>query len=223
MILQTNYAQERNTLALKMWDTGIFAIPRIGNDGEGFASTEASGPFIATPAPYQLNFDLLLAHPNLPPRFAALVLIKEQLDDIGCTYQGCCPQFPSLVPTNISRLRERPLVTPRMQNTWDKTIRGSFVAGKVAVITQNTYGISNHEEIIQTVRLLRFAGLVVTDLLVLVDMEEDRENYLTCNGIKLHAIWTLTELARFYHRNDLLTTEELDAITTYNQNQFVRL
>jgi orotate phosphoribosyltransferase len=72
--------------------------------------------------------------------------------------------------------------------------------------------ITKGGSILKAAEAVRAEGGVVGDVIVLLDREENGENSLANNGIKLHYILTITEFARKLHDIEVISERELDIV-----------
>jgi orotate phosphoribosyltransferase len=72
--------------------------------------------------------------------------------------------------------------------------------------------ITKGGSILKAAESVRAEGGVVTDAVVLLDRKENGETNLAENGIKLHYLLTITEVANKLHEMDAITQNQLNAI-----------
>ena len=72
--------------------------------------------------------------------------------------------------------------------------------------------ITKGGSILKAAESVRAEGGVVTDAVVLMDREENGEDNLAKNGMKLHYLLTTSELARKLHDLDAISEEQLNTI-----------
>jgi len=72
--------------------------------------------------------------------------------------------------------------------------------------------ITKGGSILKAAEAVRAEGGMVTDAVVLLDREENGEANLAKDGVKLHYLLTMSELARKLHDMDAITEEQLSTI-----------
>ena len=150
-------------------------------------------------SPFYVDLRVVISHPDVLARIGALMAEAVghcRVDRIaGIPYAG----LPLAVATSLAG--GVPLVYPRREEKGYGTkrrIEGSFVPGEHVVVIDDiiTDGASKFEAI----EPLESAGLVVRDLVILIDREQGGRERLAEKGYTLHAILTISqcfdELAR---------------------------
>ena len=150
-------------------------------------------------SPFYVDLRVVISHPDVLARIGALMAEAVghcRVDRIaGIPYAG----LPLAVATSLAG--GVPLVYPRREEKGYGTkrrIEGTFVPGEHVVVIDDiiTDGASKFEAI----EPLESAGLVVRDLVILIDREQGGRERLAEKGYTLHAILTISqcfdELAR---------------------------
>jgi len=174
-------AQTRRAFALRLHDVGAL---RFG------AFTLKDG----STSPVYCDLRLLIADPEalrLAGRIYAVLLAPLQYDVIAAIpYAG--------LPLGTAAALEvgRPMVFPRKEAKdygAGNAIEGRYQAGQTAVVLDDlvSSGLSKR----QAIAPLEAAGLIVHDIVVLVDRRRSGPDALVEDGYALHAAFNLTELA----------------------------
>ena len=150
-------------------------------------------------SPFYVDLRVVISHPDVLARIGALMAEAVghcRVDRIaGIPYAG----LPLAVATSLAG--GVPLVYPRREEKGYGTkrrIEGAFTPGEHVVVIDDiiTDGASKFEAI----EPLEAAGLVVRDLVILIDREQGGRERLAEKGYTLHAILTISqcfdELAR---------------------------
>jgi len=150
-------------------------------------------------SPFYVDLRVVISHPDVLARIGALMAEAVghcRADRIaGIPYAG----LPLAVATSLAG--GVPLVYPRRESKGYGTkrrIEGAFAPGEHVVVIDDiiTDGASKFEAI----EPLEAAGLVVRDLVILIDREQGGRERLAEKGYTLHAILTISqcfdELAR---------------------------
>ena len=112
-----------------------------------------------------------------------------------------------------------PLIYPRKESDDPETpprIEGIYQPGeRVAVLDDlTTTGVSKFK----TIEALKRVQLHVEDIVVLIDRESGANQKLVDAGFRLHAVFTVTKLARLLLEQNLITTEQVKAMTAFVQD-----
>ena len=62
---------------------------------------------------------------------------------------------------------------------------------------------------------LRQAGLHVSDVVVLVDRESGARESLTASGVKLHAVFTLSQMLEHWQANGKVSPDRINAVREF--------
>ncbi len=110
----------------------------------------------------------------------------------------------------------QPMIYPRKEVKaygTGQAIEGDYQPGQVALAIEDTITLGG--SLLTAVDTLEAAGLVVRDVLVLVDREQGGRQNLAARGYTLHAAVTLAELVAALHDQGLLTGAMYDRVRAY--------
>jgi len=91
-------------------------------------------------------------------------------------------------------------------------IEGKFELGQRCLIIEDV--ITSGGSIIETAEELETAGLVIQDLVVLIDRQQGGKENLEKRNYAVHAVLTLPAIMHELLQSNLLSNEEIDIITT---------
>ncbi len=120
------------------------------------------------------------------------------------------------IGTALSLEMERPLIYPRpevKQHGSKKSVEGAFHAGETALVVDDL--ISTGGAKLEAVEQLKAEGLVVRDVLVLIDRQQGGREELASAGCSLHALFTLLEMTAALESAGSITAEQARAVRDY--------
>jgi uridine monophosphate synthetase len=126
------------------------------------------------------------------------------------------PLSISPIVTHISDVLEVGQLTIRPEKKERGTqavILGSFQAGQKVLLCDDL--ITKADSKIEAIEALKSAGLIVEDVLVLVDREQGGTKQLQELGITLHAVFGWRVLCDYYHQKGYIDRERYQEITQY--------
>ncbi len=150
------------------------------------------------------------------PIYIDLRILASFPEALALAARGCIPALENLVFDRIAALpyaaipigtavsleRGWSLIYPRKETKEYGTrrdVEGVFVPGEQVVVLDDltTTGGSKFEAI----EKLKSAGLIIRDVVVLIDRQSGADQALHDQGYRLHAVFTLTELLNIWERN----------------------
>jgi uridine monophosphate synthetase len=92
-------------------------------------------------------------------------------------------------------------------------VEGIFRPGETAVVIDDlaTTGSSKFE----AVEKLTQAGLKVQDIVVLIDRQSGAKEALDQTGMRLHAVFKLTEMLDYWEASQKVTREQVEAVRQF--------
>ncbi len=144
-------------------------------------------------SPIYIDLRRLIAHPPLLARVAQAYL--PVLRSLSFQRLAALPYAAIPIVTAISLAGNYPFIYPRKEAKTYGTraeIEGDYQAGEQVVVVDDlaTTGSSKFEAI----QKLQAAGLIIHDVVVLIDRQSGARSSLTQAGFRLHAVLTLSEL-----------------------------
>jgi uridine monophosphate synthetase len=161
-------------------------------------------------SPIYIDLRQIITHPKLLKKVAAAYL--PILHPLPFDRLAGLPYAAIPIVTAISLAGNFPMLYPRKEVKAYGTkaeIEGTFHAGETVVIIDDlaTTGGSKFEAI----EKLTSVGLVVKDVVVLVDRQSGAKEALAQAGYTLHAVLTISEMLDFWDRTGKVEPEKIDA------------
>jgi uridine monophosphate synthetase len=161
-------------------------------------------------SPIYIDLRRVIAHPKFLGQVGAAylpILRRLAFDRLAALPYAAIP-----IATAISLLGEYPLIYPRKEVKQYGTraeIEGDYHAGETVVVIDDlaTTGGSKFEAI----EKLTAAGLLVRDVVVLIDRQSGAQESLAAAGFRLHAVLTITELLDYWEKTGKVEKERLAA------------
>jgi uridine monophosphate synthetase len=144
-------------------------------------------------SPIYFDLRLLVSHPSLLADVARAY--SRVLSGLGFDRLGALPYAALPIGTAVALQTGRPLIYPRREAKEYGTraaIEGAFAEGETVALLDDlaTTGDSKYEAIDR----LKAVGLAVHDVVVLIDRQGGARQGLEARGVRLQAVFTMTEL-----------------------------
>lgn len=223
-------------LAIKLFEIGAFLDKTKSPDGNGFKLKLHDDNPEASLSPFYLNF-------RTPDNPKPGPLTPEIVDEIG---QILCQEFIGLVhaglvchqvagvpragdplaeaffrvwrskkPSNCGIIKLGKEESPQGRRV-TKIIRGDWDSGEIILLIDDL--ITQADSKLEAIETLKKAGLVVRDVLVLVDREQGGERVLKENGYNLHSVFKFSDLLVLYQYKNLIGQRVYEEIKSYLHN-----
>ncbi len=144
-------------------------------------------------SPFYIDLRLLVSRPRLLEQVAEAY--ASLLRDIPHDRIAGVPYAALPIGTAVALAADAPLIYPRKevkQHGLGKDIEGQWAPGDRVVIIEDL--ITSGGSTLRTAERLRAAGLVVEDVIVLIDREQGGVENLAAAGIRAHCVFRLREL-----------------------------
>jgi len=160
-------------------------------------------------SPIYIDLRQIITYPKLLEQIGAayLPLLKDlKFDRIAGLPYAAIP-----IATAISLAGNYPMIYPRKEAKSYGTraeIEGEYHAGEIAVIIDDlaTTGGSKFEAI----EKLTGAGLVVKDVVVLIDRQSGAQASLEQAGFAMHAVLTITQLLNYWEKTNKVEKDKIE-------------
>jgi len=165
-------------------------------------------------SPFYLDLRKLISNPTLLRLMAEAYL--ELLKELDFKRLAAIPLASIPLATAISLLADRPLIYPRLPvktHGLANPIDGDYQAGERVVLIDDlvTTGLSKKEAL----DVLRGQGLVVEDLVVLIERSYNARTELAELGLRLRAVIHIDEIVTYLEDERLVQDEVLNEIRAF--------
>jgi uridine monophosphate synthetase len=165
-------------------------------------------------SPIYIDLRQIISHPKLLEQVAAAYL--PLIRNLSFHRIAGLPYAAIPIATAISLAGNYPMIYPRKEAKAYGTkaeIEGEYRAGETIVVIDDlaTTGGSKFEAI----EKLTGAGLVVKDVVVLIDRQSGARESLAQAGYSMHAVLTVTQLLDYWERTGKVAAEKIGATRTF--------
>ena len=165
-------------------------------------------------SPIYLDLRRLMSNPSLL-RLAARAY-ADLLPPLRFDHLAAVPYAALTIGTAVSLMMNRSLIYPRKDikvHGTGRSIEGQFSAGETVVIIEDV--VTSGGSVLRAIETLELAGLVVQDVVVLIDREQGGREKLAARGYRLHAALKLSEILEVLYRTDRISAEKLAEVKNY--------
>jgi uridine monophosphate synthetase len=165
-------------------------------------------------SPVYLDLRLLVSDPAVLA-YAAQAYARL-LADLSFDRLAGIPYAGLPIGTAVALATGKPMIYPRREVKaygTGKAVEGRFVLGETVVVIDDV--ISSGASKREAIQPLEAAGLVVRDVVVLVDRQGGGAADLAAAGYRLHTVTTLSDIARELHEQGQVGVEEARTVLDY--------
>jgi len=165
-------------------------------------------------SPIYLDLRRLPSQPEILRRVARAY--ADKLRDLSFDRLAGIPYAGLPIATAVALEMNRPLIYPRNEKKeygTRATVEGGYNAGETAVAVDDL--ITDGGAKVEAIQKLEAAGLIVRDVVVLIDREQGGAKTLAAAGYQLHAVVTLRELLEEWRALGEITPERFDEVLDF--------
>ena len=160
-------------------------------------------------SPIYIDLRWIISYPKLLEQVASAFL--PLISNLSFTRIAGLPYAAIPIATAISLAGGYPMIYPRKEVKTYGTkaeIEGEYHAGETVVVIDDlaTTGGSKFESI----EKLTGAGLIVKDVVVLIDRQSGAKQSLAKAGFSLHAVLTISELLDYWEKTDKIGKDKIE-------------
>ena len=169
-------------------------------------------------SPIYIDLRRLIAHPEILLQVGrAYCNLLEPLD---FDHLAALPYAGLPITSIVSLLGNWPMVYPRKEDKSYGTkaqVEGIFSAGDTAVVIDDLVTTGGSK--LESISKLSENGLMVKDIVVLIDRSKDAKSYLTKQGYQLHAYLSISELLNYYQEKKLVKTNIVARVNQFLEEE----
>jgi uridine monophosphate synthetase len=207
--------------AVGLWEAGAIKGRSRSSKGEGFRLKLHEKYPDAPLSPVYVDLRLLPSFPILLEEVANVYvdMIMELEERGGISDLILIAGIPvAAIPiaTLVSQKLDIPMIIPRVDvktHGSGAKVDGIFEPGQTALLVDDI--VTRFDSKREAAEILRFVGLEVKDVVVLIDREQGGAEGAREAGIRLHSAFTLRQLLAYYWTTGLMTAGMYDEIMAY--------
>ncbi|NJR24454.1 MAG: bifunctional orotidine-5'-phosphate decarboxylase/orotate phosphoribosyltransferase [Richelia sp. CSU_2_1] len=190
--------QPHRDLILQLYDIGCVIF------GD---RVQASGAVL----PYYIDLRKIISIPQIFHQIVSAyadILKDLKFDRIAGIPYGSLP-----TATGLALRMERPMIFPRKEvKTYGmgKLIEGHFQPGETIAVVDDI--LISGKSVMEGAAKLKSAGLIVEDIVVLIDHEGGVKDKLKANGYRGHSVLALSEIAQTLYQANRIDTEQFNML-----------
>lgn len=165
-------------------------------------------------SPIYFNLCAIISYPDVLQSVADCMWQKVQREQ----YDYVCgvPYKALPIAAALSLKYDVPLIMRRKElkdHGLGNSVEGVFQAGKSCLLVEDLF--TSGMSVLETIEALEHAGLVVQDVVILIDRQQGGVNNVQNRGYKVHSVLTLSEVLQVLSDAKYIEQGTIDAIQLY--------
>ena len=148
---------------------------------------------------------------------ATVAALQELIASRGLTFTRYAdvPMAATPMVAVLSHITRIPMITPRETKTHGAggSINGAFTPGETVLVIDDV--VTHADSKLEAIRTLEANGLVVHDVVVLVDREQGGPEAIAAAGYHLHAAVTISDLLAYWRETGGISEDVYQQVTSY--------
>ena len=165
-------------------------------------------------SPVYIDLRLLASYPRVLDKVA--LAYGQILEELHFDRIAAIPYAALPIGTAASLRYDVPLIYPRREAKSYGTgalIEGAFHEGETVLLLDDV--ATTGESKLEALQILQSAGLVVKDIVVLIDRQMGADEWLSRQGYRLHSVLTLSGLIGSYEARGKITPEQAQQVRAF--------
>ena len=212
-ITATSISEIAGKLAMQLLDTGSV---KFGAFKLKLHETNPDAPL----SPIYIDLRIMRSFPNVMA--TAVGVYRELIKNLKFELLADCPTGATPATAILAHVTAVPMISPRKGAKGygsGAKIDGSFRKGQTVLLIDDLITGANSK--FESIKTLEDHGLVVKDVVVLVDREQGGAYQLKKAGYSLHSALKLTELLDYYLERGRISDEKYKEVLSYIKAQAV--
>jgi uridine monophosphate synthetase len=165
-------------------------------------------------SPIYIDLRLIISYPHLLKKMSAA--LHTLVSPLSFNHLCGVPYAAIPIATALALAGDYPMVFCRKEAKdygMKKLVEGKFEKGQTCLLVEDV--ITSGASILETVHSLRSEGLIVNDVVVMLDREQGGKENLKKQGIALHALLNIFTVLQVLLEEKKITQEAVDNVTTF--------